>query len=204
MANEWQKTFMYALESGDTESITLPWNPLRVNSNGDLIVQSVSPTGNAADVIDIDQDSVSPVSEAGLVTFTGNYTFDGTFWNRQRGNEEITLLSSSARTSTTNSSDQTNYNSRGLHVIIDVTSVTATPSITPKIQGKDPVSGNYYDVLVGSAITTTGTNVIKVYPGIATVSNGAASDILPLTWRVRVEHADTDSITYSVGAVVVV
>lgn len=80
--------------------------------------------------------------------------------------------------------------------------MTATPSVVPKIQGKDPVSGGYYDVLVGTAITATGMTVLKVGPGIGAVENGAANDFLPDTWRVRLEHADTDSITYSVGAVI--
>lgn len=130
--------------------------------------------------------------------------WNGASLDRERGNTEVTVLASAARTATVDSADQTNHNARGAHVIIDVTAITATPSITPKIQVKDPASAKYYDVLVGVAITAVGTTVIKVYPGIAASANAAASDILGRTWRVRVEHADADSITYSVGAHVVV
>lgn len=109
------------------------------------------------------------------------------------------LLASAARTATVTGDDQVNMGHRGLHLVIDVTSVTSTPSITPTIQGKD-AAGIYYDILVGSAITATGTTVLKVYPGITAVANGAASDVLPAVWRVVLTHADSDSATYSVAA----
>ena len=88
----------------------------------------------------------------------------------------------------------------GIHVIIDVTSVTATPSVVPTIDGYDFLSGNWYNLLTGIAITATGTTVLKIAPYITAVANGAAKDILPRKWRVVMTHADTDSITYSVGA----
>jgi len=91
-----------------------------------------------------------------------------------------------------------------VHVIIDVTAITATPSVVATLQGKDPVSGNYYNLLVGVAIVATGTTVLKIYPGITALANASANDVLPRTWRVNLVHADTDSITYSVGAVLVV
>jgi hypothetical protein len=113
---------------------------------------------------------------------------------------ERIILASAARTATATGADQADPNAEGLHLIINVTAVTATPSVVPTIQGKSPV-GTYYDVLVGAAITATGTTVLKIGPGIAAVANAAAADILPDTWRVVLTHADADSITYSVAAV---
>ena len=118
-------------------------------------------------------------------------------------NYNTEVLSLLARTATLNSDDQVNHNGRGVHIIIDVTVDPALASIVPKIQGYDPTSGKYYDLLVGVAITAVGTTVLKVYPGIAASANVAASDMVPPVWRVRMEHADADSITYSVGAVMV-
>ena len=118
-------------------------------------------------------------------------------------NYNIVVLSSAARTATLNSGDIVNY-SKCIHVVIDVTVDPAAASIVPKIQGKDEVSGKWYDILEGVAITATGTTVLKVGPGIAASANVAASDMLPPIWRVRMEHADTDSITYSIGAAVMV
>ena len=117
-------------------------------------------------------------------------------------NHDLTLLVSAARTASVNTPDQSNPVSRGVHVIIDVTAYPGAASVVPTLQGKDPVSGKYYDLLVGSAIVATGTTVLKLYPGLAASAAVAASDILPTTWRVKLVHADGDSITYSVGAVV--
>jgi hypothetical protein len=47
------------------------------------------------------------------------------------------------------------------------------------MQGKDPVTETYYNILVGPAIAATGATILKIYPGIGTVVNGAASDVLP-------------------------
>lgn len=118
-------------------------------------------------------------------------------------NEHVELLKSLARTAAVNTPDQTNFGHKGLHLIIDVTVDPALASITPTIQGKDPLSGKYYDLLVGLAIAATGTTVLKIYPGIAATENVAASDILPLIWRLKMAVADADSITYSVAAMLV-
>lgn len=119
--------------------------------------------------------------------------------------ESKTLLASAARTATHNTDPQTNLLHRGLHLIVNVTAFSATPSLVVTIQGQGPASGTWYNLLVGTAITdvTIGTPpaayVYKVYPGIATVSGGAASDVLPHAWRVLFTHGDADSITYSAG-----
>lgn len=118
-------------------------------------------------------------------------------------NENITVLVSASRTATTNSSDFENIEGRGLHLAIDVTAVTATPSVTFTIQGKDSVSGEYYTILASSAITGTGTTVLRVYPGLTASANAVANDTLPRLWRVSATHADADAITYSVGASVI-
>ncbi|KKM96117.1 hypothetical protein LCGC14_1181370 [marine sediment metagenome] len=118
-------------------------------------------------------------------------------------NEYVELLASLARTANVNTPDQTNFGHKGLHLIIDVTAINLTPSVVPTIQGKDPLSGKYYDLLVGVAIIATGTTILKIYPGIVAAANVAASDILPLIWRLQLVHADADSITYSVAAALV-
>lgn len=110
-----------------------------------------------------------------------------------------TALASAARTAAqVNSADLSNPGARGVHVLINVSAYTAG-NYTPKIQAKDPVSGTYYDLLVGVAMSGTGIQVLKIYPGIATVANGAAADILPYTWRVQVNGAAGQSMTFSVA-----
>jgi hypothetical protein len=132
----------------------------------------------------------------------GNLAFDKVY-DHTRQNQELIMLASSARTASANSEDFANFYNKGGHFIIDVSAVADTPSIVATIQGKDPASGTYYDLISGIAITATGIQVLKIYPGIFSVANAAASDVLPKTFRASVANADSDSITYSVSVVLI-
>lgn len=118
-------------------------------------------------------------------------------------NTSKTLLESAARTATVSSADQKINNMRGVRVSINTTAKGegATPSVVPTIEVKDPVSGTYTAVLTGAAITDVGHVEMVVYPGITAAANVAASMAMSNVYRVTMTHADTDSITYSVGVV---
>src|SRR5205807_1474216 len=73
--------------------------------------------------------------------------------DRARNNVDTSLLASAARTTTTNSSDQTNYNGRSLALFVNVSSA-GTGSITPSIQVKDSISGDYMTVWTAAAALT--------------------------------------------------
>jgi len=109
-------------------------------------------------------------------------------------NESHQLYASEARTASVTSSDKRNLGHRGIRVVIDVTAVSATPSVTPKIEGKT-ATGIYYTLFEGAAITGTGKTEILVFPGYTVTE---ANKFLPLVWRLVLTHADADSITYSV------
>ena len=111
-----------------------------------------------------------------------------------------TVAASAARTAAFTSDDFVVPYAKGAHFVINVSAITDTPVLTPIIEGKDPISGNYYTILQGANITTVSTTVLKVYPGITASANAAVSDILPRTWRVRITVGDTDSATYSIAA----
>lgn len=117
-------------------------------------------------------------------------------------NTSTSILPSGARSTTQTQTDQVNTSYRGLHLIIDVTNA-GTGSITPKIQGKD-ANGVYYDLLVGAAISSTGTNVLKIYPGITPVTNGTANDILPYGYRIVITANNANSMTYSAAAQLII
>lgn len=108
----------------------------------------------------------------------------------------VTILASASRTTTQTSDDY--QGGTALHLIVNMTTV-GTGSVTPKIQGKGNL-GTYYDILVGSAITTDGVNVLKVGVGLAPVANGSAADFLPSTWRVVVTANNANAATYTVSA----
>lgn len=110
-----------------------------------------------------------------------------------------TALVSAARTATqVSSADVVNKMWRGISVALNVSAYTSG-SLTPKIQGKDPVSGNYYDLLTGAATSSATIQVITLYPGIAVASNVSASAALPGTFRIQVNGASTPVSTYSVS-----
>lgn len=110
-----------------------------------------------------------------------------------------TLLASAARTASVNSSDFSTAGARGVMVFIDVTAVTATPSLVFTIQAKDPASGKYVDLLSSAAITATGTTMLVVHPDATAAANAVAALPISRTLRVKVVAADSDSATYSVG-----
>lgn len=126
--------------------------------------------------------------------------WNGTNWQRWSSNLGLLALASAERTALVNGPDMSNFNCRGGHFVINVTDDGAlTPSVTFTVEGKDPVSGAYYPILVSGAITTVGTTKLTVYPGAATVANLSVADVLPPVFRIRAAVADTDPITYSVG-----
>ena len=122
--------------------------------------------------------------------------------NTARTSTLITLAAAGA--ATFNSADQNNENGRGVHVIVDIT-VATTTSVTFKIQGKDPVSAAYYDLLTSAALTGTGTTLLTVYPGLTAATNTVVSQVLPKTWRVNaVVTGASSALTATVGANVIV
>lgn len=104
-----------------------------------------------------------------------------------------------AATATFTSSDIDNPNCRGVKVTLDVTDVSAGPSITLTIKAKDRASGKYTTLLAGAAVTTAVTNVYTVYPGLTAVANVTASDVVPEQLQVVVTANNANACTYTVG-----
>lgn len=137
---------------------------------------------------------------------TGPFLFNGTSWDRARGNVDtgalITLTTQAA--GTVNSADQTNYNGKGLVVGVNITLAT-TASAVVTIQGKDTASGQYYTILASAALATTGFTSLTAYPSAATTANVSISAVLPRTWRISVTvTGGAASMTATIGASVIV
>lgn len=170
---------------------------LQIGARGALRVQLQAADGsNGADV----SGPLDAAAPTGLDVTAMQRLFNGTNWDRRRGNVDLTLFSSAARTATPSNTDQTNHNAKGLHVVIDVTAATSTPSTVFTIEGKDAISGKYYTILASAAIVGVGTTVLRVHPGLTVAANLVANDILPRVWRVTAVHGNANSQTYSVGA----
>lgn len=122
------------------------------------------------------------------------------YGNASGYNDAQTIFASVARTATPTAVTINNLCASGLHLVINVTAKTSSPSIVVSILGIDPVSGATYTILAGAAITATGTTVLKVFPGALGDPDLVANDFIPKGLQIAVVHANANSMTYSVGA----
>lgn len=116
------------------------------------------------------------------------------------GTGRVEVYASAARTADPDTIELEVAGYRGIHLVIDCTAATGSPSVVVSILGVDRVSGKTYSLLASAAITGTGTTVLKVGPGLAVSANASANDLLPPVIRIVPDHTGTDSITYSIGA----
>jgi len=107
------------------------------------------------------------------------------------------LIAAGVKTATNNSGDVVRTTEQAAHFVINVTAVPGVDTVTPKIQGKDAL-GNYYDILVGTAIVATGITVLKAGAGIGQLANLAAADVLPDIYRVLMTHSAASNFNYTV------
>lgn len=133
-----------------------------------------------------------------LYGFAIQAMFNGSTLDRQRNNNDATLLASASRTTTQTSADITTFNLGAITVILDMT-VVGTGSVTVSINGKDPASGKYYNLLTGAAVTTNSTNVYRIQPGIVAVANKDVNAYLPRVIQIVVTANNANPATYSVG-----
>ena len=111
----------------------------------------------------------------------------------------FSLLPSTAITDTVNTANVTNSpNVPFAQICINISSFTSG-SITPHIQGYDPASGLFYDILVaGTPLASTGLTVLTVGPAVGASSTSAAN-FMPAEWRVQLVAASSTVLTASVG-----
>jgi hypothetical protein len=159
---------------------------------------TVGADGTAADVLP----PADALAGSGMVA-VGAMVYNGSTWDRARGNLEGTLLASAARTATTSSAAQTNYNCRGVIVYLNVTVASGTGGLGVVIGATDPASGNGLKLNPdATAVTTTGYRGYIVYPGASATSPDVVqvtASVLPRNWFVTVFHSNASSYTYSVG-----
>jgi hypothetical protein len=147
-------------------------------------------------------------STSALRTTAGLMAFNELTMDAWRNNTEATLLASVARTATTTSAFQTNYNARGLYIYFPVTSA-GTGGLTLRLwaRGDSVNTHGEAELLAAAQVIGTGTYVYQLYPGVGTAVAGvtkAVSGALPRSWYIDVVHADGSSWTYSVGTVLIV
>ena len=116
-------------------------------------------------------------------------------------NTQIVLFPSVARTADSNSADIDNIEDyQSAIIVIDVTLDPGTASVVFTVEGKDLLSGEYYEILEAAAIASVSTTVLHIGSGHVLANNISVGTRLPRVWRIEADHADAESITYSIGA----
>lgn len=116
----------------------------------------------------------------------------------------VALFAPGARTATPNQ-QQVNLDPKGyapgsMVVVINMTAVTATGTVTFKIEGVDPLTQSVYPILTSTALAAVAVTVLRVHPNLPAVTNLTAQDILPPLVRVTATHGNAVSMTYSATA----
>jgi len=119
------------------------------------------------------------------------------------GPSEYILAASAARTANPTLAPAAFDNDPGQCGVVVVVNITSagTGSINCFVEGYDPASAAYFTILDSGALTTNQTKVLTVYPHVTDAANSKAGQALTKRWRVRINHNNANSITYSVGAV---
>jgi hypothetical protein len=86
-----------------------------------------------------------------------------------------------------------------LLVFVDITVDDESAAVTFLIDGLDPASGDWYNILTSAALADVAKTILRVSTHLTASANLIAKDIVPHTFRVRTTHNDTDEMTYSVG-----
>lgn len=144
---------------------------------------------------------------------SGTYRFNGTGWDRNRGNFTATALASAARTGSVNTSAITNYNGVGIILHLNVTAASGTGGLQVIVKNYDSISTNTMQINVTpSAIISSGIFGYEIYPGANTAVPGATTGnvvqrtaaALSRNFIITVIHGDATSYTYSLGYSVIV
>lgn len=146
-------------------------------------------------------DGVSGIDTA-LHVKAVNQLFNGSTWDRQRGNEEFNPITSGSRTATTVSALQTNHNARGILIWIDVTVVPGVDTVQLTVEARMPSNGLFTLLFRETASAASGPRSYLIYPGgtdDAGELNGHNSIAVPQTWRIRVIHSGGGAFTYEVS-----
>ncbi|HEY6020540.1 MAG TPA: hypothetical protein VIY48_11825 [Candidatus Paceibacterota bacterium] len=136
---------------------------------------------------------MSPVLTAAETTLLASY---GVLDDHDR---TVILYPSAARTATPTAQVLYAKSAVGIGVYINATAITSTPSVVVTIDGYDPASATWYNILTSAAIATVSTKRMIIYPTIAAVANLSVATVIPDTIRVVMTHGNANSITYSVG-----
>lgn len=196
--------------SGAVASTATTPGVYEVNCRGMTTVYANITAWTSGAVTVVGQAQALPASDQ-LVALAGSnaineQAYNGTTWEPIYNNTTGTLLVSAARTISTSSPNQTNRNSKGVIVTLNITVASGTGGLQVQVYGYG-ASGEalgYMSPEPSSPITTTGRFMFIVYPGTTSGSLAGAGNMIwginaPLTrtWYAHVTNSDASSYTYA-------
>lgn len=136
-----------------------------------------------------EDDTVTPLEQKARET-----VFNGTGWDRRRGNVERTIAT--GETDASNSPFAfTVRNGTGIVLYLHVDSTGGTsPSIEAAVDRIDPVSGATEEVIRTSALSSAGLATVQVHPALPNSANATAGELPPRNGQIRIilDTADGD------------
>lgn len=124
--------------------------------------------------------AVSPATAANQAS--ANTRLD-TLISQTAPNTTVTAMTLTGATSNQNGADQTNLYYRGTVCFVNISSITG--SVIISIRNKDSVSGGIVSLLSSASISTTGTTIMYVYPGMTATANSKQDALLARTWNLN-------------------
>jgi len=141
----------------------------------------------------------------GLQINAQNQKYNGATWDLERNNDVSILLALAARTSTTVTATQTNFNnSGGVFTLRISVNPGGAETLTIQVAPVDQLSGNggfnFASFVLPAA--TNGVFTFQIHPGVSDalgtpISNGKLAACLPYQYVVTVAHSAGGSWTYS-------
>jgi len=110
----------------------------------------------------------------------------------------IRLAESAARTATTTFTVDDNNLSNG-KFIVSITAGAGAPTVTISIDGYDPTSKTWYNILTSAALAANAVTTYSIGDKTPAAANVSAEDFLPEKFRVVATKSDGTAITYSIG-----
>lgn len=119
---------------------------------------------------------------------------------RERPKGSVIAFKNLSRVAATyNSANLSFPNAKRAHVVVNVVAVGGGPgTLVVKVQGFDPVSKGWYDILTFATINSISIVAGKIAAGIPVVTNLAVDDVLPETFRINAVVA-VNAVEFSVG-----
>jgi len=195
------------LKTGNSTIGKVTMDSLPAGTNKIGSVELVSGTGGKPSFGNYPANDGWGTSDTVFSSASFNGAFNGSSWDRLRNNQDLVLMSSLARTSSSQSAVQTNHNGNALIVVINVTAIDAGATLRPVICGYD-VNGKFYALHPSvTNITAVGQYVYMFSPNALDITGNIKSaykTLIPRRFYLYMTHDQTGSITYDANCTLLV